>query len=389
MTGALRLVLASSLALAHAGGSARRGTAHTHCKVQFGTFFRKDANANSRASDYLTIWLGTKSKANGYGFNPYWHGRMLDRVRTQNATAVYYSYVVAMLARYAKGIKDCDVGSPNLCVYGADFVREHESLILHTYESYANQTAAVLGRHAQVVWLMEPDWHQYSAPTQHGGGLSHSTMVRLFVSMVARIKRHLPHSLISLDVSPWISDVGQWMSPFLAHGSVDYVHTSGGRTTANSARIRAQEQGNFLTWAELHRLSGRGIIADTGYGVGGKSTTEQQPEHETAWLDPQHLRARIADGVIAVTFANPSSGWSERVNSLRYSGGGRTGGGSSSSSGVGVGGSGSGMQLPLARHCFGVHARHGRANATSTTRGTARKARKRVVPSSSSTRRDS
>ena len=71
-----------------------------------------------------------------------------------------------MLARYTKGIKDCDVGSPSLCVHGADFVREHEGLILRTYEQYANQTAAVLGRSAPVVWLMEPDWHQYNEATQ-------------------------------------------------------------------------------------------------------------------------------------------------------------------------------------------------------------------------------
>lgn len=38
--------------------------------------------------------------------------------------------IIAMLARYTKGIKDCDVGSPSLCVHGADFVREHEGLIL-------------------------------------------------------------------------------------------------------------------------------------------------------------------------------------------------------------------------------------------------------------------
>ena len=342
------LVLLASLA------GTRRGA--SSCHMQFGTFFRKDASASSRISDYLTIWLGTKSKAYGYGFNPYWHGRMLERVRSQNATAVYYSYVIAMLARYAKGIKDCDVGSPNLCVYGADFVREYEELILRTYESYANQTAAVLGRSAPVVWLMEPDWHQYSVPTQHGGGLSHTAMVNLFVAMVGRVKRHLPLSLISLDVSPWISDVGRWMAPFLEHGSVDYVHTSGGRTTANSERIRGQEAGNWLTWAELHRLSGRGIIADTGYGVGGKLT--DHAEYEKAWLDADHLRERIADGVIAVTHANPPPGWDQSVQALRQS-------------------------LPPTRQCFGVAARRARVardgmNASATTRPGARKSRKRL-----------
>ena len=175
------------------------------------SFFRKDSPPRARAAPYHTVWLGTRSKAYGYGFNPYWHGRMLERVKAQNSTAVYYSYLIAMLARYTKGIKDCDVGSPSLCVHGADFVREHEGLILRTYDAYANQTAKVLGRSAPVVWLMEPDWHQYNEATQRGGGLTQSRMVKLFVAMVARIKRHLPMSLISLDVSPWVSEVGEWM----------------------------------------------------------------------------------------------------------------------------------------------------------------------------------
>ena len=122
-------------------------------------------------------------------------------------------------------------------------------------------------------------------------------------------------------------------APFLEHGSVDYVHTSGGRTTAHSDRIRAQEPGNLLTWAELHRLSGRGIIADTGYGVGGKLTDDT--DLYTAWTDVDHLRDRIADGVVGVTFANPSDGWDKSVNRLRAT-------------------------LPSTRHCLGPHARASR-----------------------------
>ena len=47
-----------------------------------------------------------------------------------------------MLARYTKGIKDCDVGSPSLCVHGADFVREHEGLILRVRAPTPSATRA-------------------------------------------------------------------------------------------------------------------------------------------------------------------------------------------------------------------------------------------------------
>ena len=121
------------------------------------------------------------------------------------------------------------------------------------------------------------------------------------------------------------------------------MHTSGGRTTAASPRVRAQEPGNLLTWSDLHRISGRGVIADTGYGVGGKLTSD--PELDSAWLDAEHVRARMGDGVIAVTHANPALGWEGKVNRLRAT-------------------------LPPARHCM-----HVRPSPNSTLRISARKSR--------------
>ena len=103
ITQAVTAVAAHSPASSGAGSSSacvhcpKRGAT---CRFGFGTFFRKDAPASQvRASSYLTVWLGTRSKAYGYGFNPYWHGRMLERVRAVNGTAVYYSYVSATLTR--------------------------------------------------------------------------------------------------------------------------------------------------------------------------------------------------------------------------------------------------------------------------------------------------
>ena len=59
-----------------------------------------------------------RSRKHGNGFNPYWHGRMLDLVRERKVTAVYYAYIIAKLARRAIGAQDCDAaasGDPLLC----------------------------------------------------------------------------------------------------------------------------------------------------------------------------------------------------------------------------------------------------------------------------------
>ncbi|KAL3901442.1 MAG: hypothetical protein SGPRY_012274 [Prymnesium sp.] len=157
-----------------------------------------------RAADYLTVWLGTPSKQYGNEFNPHWHGRMLERVKAQNSTAAFYAYIIAMLARHTWGLKDCDVGRPSLCEQGAQFVRQNEPAILRLYEHYAREIAIHLGRESESVWMIEPDWHQYSEKTQHGGGLPQGYMVRLFSQMVERIKWHLPLARISFDISPWV-----------------------------------------------------------------------------------------------------------------------------------------------------------------------------------------
>ena len=322
-----------------------------HCALKFGVGYGKGAEQEAalRAADYVTIWLGSHSRKHGNGFNPYWHGRMLDLVRERNVTAVYYAYIIAKLARRAIGAKDCDAaasGEPSLCVDGAEFVRRNEPLILRTYEQFANETAARAGRAARVVWLIEPDWYQYHAPTQRGGGLPQPAMVRLFGRMVGRIKRHLPLASISLDVSPWVRDQATWLLPFLEGCAVDYLHTSGGRTTAYAARLRAHKPGNDATWAELHRITGRGIIADTGYGVEG-GPLGAEPGFDHAWVDEANLRARIHDGIVAITQANPFAGWERLLPRLRSS-------------------------LPRARGCFrtahGSRAgtRRGRGNASRT-----------------------
>jgi hypothetical protein len=86
----------------------------------------------------------------------------------------FLRYIIAFLARDRAGLLDCDVaayGAPSLCTDGATFIRENRDLILDVYSHFADRTAATVGHEAEVLWLIEPDFHQYSAETQNGGGL--------------------------------------------------------------------------------------------------------------------------------------------------------------------------------------------------------------------------
>ena len=183
-------------------------------------------------------------------------------------------------------------------------------LILDTYEHFAVATAQVGGYERHIVWLIEPDWHQYHEGKQQGGGLTVEYMIKLLQDMVERVRRHLPNAEISLDVSPWVNDQRGWLLPFVrAVPEISFLHVAGGRTTGGMDRIRAADP---TKWRDVTKLTGLGMIADTGYGVGGAATG-----HDSAWDEGRNLRARVADGVVALTQANPSAAWRERLPSLR------------------------------------------------------------------------
>ena len=174
-----------------------------------------------RFCDYITAWIGQASgEDTAVTFNQHWHGAMLRAAAKAGATPVYYAYVIAFLARAHDGLNDCDVasGSLSLCIRGADFIRRQRSLILDTYEAFARATAAELPSAShRVVWLLEPDFYQYSEHSstqllrmvrgddvvwERYGGLEVGAMVELMVGMIERIKRHLPNAAMSMDVSP-------------------------------------------------------------------------------------------------------------------------------------------------------------------------------------------
>src|SRR5690606_40158385 len=101
------------------------------------------------------------------------------------------------------------------------------------------------------------------------------------------MKEHLPNAYFSMDISPWVppdngSDNGaNWYSNFnmsLFH----FINTSGGGTEADNTKIRST---NNMTWAGVHGVTGKEILADTGYGVNGASEG-----HDDVWDNPQNIK---------------------------------------------------------------------------------------------------
>lgn len=278
------------------------------CGFSFGAGWN-GLNINYPAdADYVTIWAGSDEN-----WNAYWIGDMLKACKPggklAGKTPVFYSYIVAFTARRDLGLQDCNVGSPNLCQKGANYIRQQKSRILSQYEKYASEAAKAFGTSDPIVWLMEPDYFQYASDThQEGGPLSYSEAGAFMGELVATVRKSLPNAVFSLDISPWIPDPAKWYGSFKMDDFA-YINTSGGGTDANSDKIR---NANAMTWRSVHDVTHKPIIADDGYGVAGSSTF-----HDATWDDPNNLKARIADGVVAITQTNPKSDWNSTITSLR------------------------------------------------------------------------
>jgi hypothetical protein len=156
--------------------------------------------------------------------------------------------------------------------------------------------------------MMEPDYYQY-----HAGGdanaLTPQEAGQIMARLVATVRQYLPNAIFSLDVSPWIPNEGaDWYSNFNL-ADFTFVNTSGGGTDAGNIRIRPA---NTMTWAGVHRVTGKPILADTGYGAAGSPTG-----HDAQWDVVANINARIADGVIGISQYNPNSSWPSTIGQIR------------------------------------------------------------------------
>lgn len=232
--------------------------------------------------------------------------QMLGSCRGSGKTPALYMYIIAK----SSGLGDCNTGG-GLCSAGAEYIRNNKEKIKGLYRSYADAIRNSFGTDDPILLLMEPDYFQYAQPgNQNGNPLSFEEAGMFIGECIDIVKGSLPNALVSLDLSPWIEDQGvtdHWFRA-LPLSKVDFMNTSGGVSQASSTLIKGD---NRLTWKKVHDATGKCIIADAGYGVGGGGTG-----HDAGWDDVKNVNSRISEGVLAIIQFSPKPDWDNTIRSI-------------------------------------------------------------------------
>jgi hypothetical protein len=276
------------------------------CKFNFGTDWdyleTNQTGSVATQVDYVTKWIvNAKFSDNAV------YSRMVDYCVKNKKTVVYYSYIIAKAA----ALGDADVGG-KLGTDGAQWLRTNFNSIKTYYKDFAQATAAkVNSSHMSTIWLLEPDFYQYASGGQKPSPLTFAQAGDYLSQLIEIIKTELPDAMIGIDISPWIADQGSTQSWYSAMpvSKATFLFTSGGMSQAGSTIIKSE---NKMTWQAASSTTQKGIIADCGYGAGGGSTG-----HNSAWDDVNNLKARINDGVVAITQKNPNASWGNTIATLR------------------------------------------------------------------------
>jgi hypothetical protein len=298
-----------------AGGAPAAGQVFGQCRFHFGTIdsIATGSPAMIPQLDFFTPgWMGQKDTFDMGSVcteaNP--GGKLASQV------PVIVAYVAAFYVKRHNGLCDCNVttcGANNdLCHTGAADINNNLSNIVNVYKSYAQGLASCYGTTRPLIFEMEPDFYQYtiSSQTQPWTEAQAGQIMSQFVNAV---KSALPNAVFSMDISPWVApnDGGDNGATWYANFNLSlftFINTSGGSTSASTAKIR----GDAMTWAGVSKVTGKPILADTGYGVNGSSAGP-----DPAWDAPANINARIADGVVSVSQYNPAATWGTTISANR------------------------------------------------------------------------
>jgi hypothetical protein len=297
------------------GGGTSTGSVFNQCRFHFGTIdtiAKRTTNSPSMIAqlDFFTPgWMQGTFAGSGVCSESAPGGALAGLV------PVVVGYIAANYVKSQHGLCDCNVttcgttgGKANdLCNYGSQYITQDWAAILSQYSSNSTGYAACLGGRS-IVFEMEPDWYQYigSSQTQPWSAATAGTNM---TALVNALKASLPNAKFSMDISPWIPNNGSaWYSNF-DMSLFTFINTSGGGTDANSTLIRTT---NAMTWAGVNTVTGKPILADTGYGAAGASAGE-----DPNWNVAANINARIADGVVSISQYNPTTGWGGTIANIR------------------------------------------------------------------------
>ncbi|MGC4087399.1 MAG: hypothetical protein QM756_05825 [Polyangiaceae bacterium] len=306
------------------GGAGTGGTTGSgvfpQCRFHFGTIDSKAIAGGTALISQLDFFTP------GWMTNTVWdHGPVCDEIKSggalQTPVPIVVGYVAAGYVKRNSGLCDCNVttcGTNNdLCHKGAQYISENITGIVNAYKTYSAGYAACYGTSRPIVFEMEPDFYQYLGSTQ-STPWSGATAASIMNQLVAALKTSLPNARFSIDASPWVgiangtgngADNGAWWYSNFNMSLFTFVNTSGGGTSAGTALIRSA---NKMTWAGLSQVTGKPILADTGYGANGSSAG-----HDSAWDSASNINSRMADGVVSIAQYNPNSGWASTITSVR------------------------------------------------------------------------
>jgi len=257
--------------------------------------------------DLVSIWVGYETDDQ---MNPAVQNMLLDMKNRPNATPVYYAYFIAFKANIRAGLGDCntDTDGHNLCNEGAQWIRNNRSYIMTVYDTYAKLTADVWGTQRQIIWLIEPDFIQYTY-TGQTNPFTRQEVADLASQIIDTVKARLPNAVISLFHATWTYNVAEYWSHFNLT-KVDMINTTGMVDQAGYFNNGDAYNRTEATYSFLHSTTGKPILADTSFGITNQNNTWSNAAVST-------LNARIADGVFAVVIEPPPSNYEQQIASLK------------------------------------------------------------------------